>query len=354
MKVVLLAQLPPPSGGIASWTKRMQVAELKNDWKVAIVDEKVIGGRDIFGENTKKKLSVEAKRCWGIWKNLWKELNDKNAKIVHSSIPAGFTGMLRETICAIITKIRGRKFIIHFRCTVPNMVKDHKTLFIFKTLVSLSNAVILLNTPSMEFVAKHMPRKTVKLIPNFVSVDEKKNDRIYETDKITVLYVGGVIREKGCADIFECAKRTPQINYRLVGAVDKEMKEQLVPKNVTLCSETDKDGVQREINKADIFLFASFFHGEGFSNALAEAMANGLPCVVSDWAANADMIEDKGGFVVPVHDIDKMVEAIEKLSSNSSMRREMGKWNQMKVERYYSQDCVTSQYVDLYEKLISE
>lgn len=130
------------------------------------------------------------------------------------------------------------------------------------------------------------------------------------------------------------------------------MKGQQIPENVTLCGETNKEGVQKEFNKADIFLFASFFHGEGFSNALAEAMANGLPCVVSDWAANADMIENKGGFVVPVHDTPKMVEAIEKLSFDSSMRREMGEWNRMKVERYYTQECVTSQYVDLYEELL--
>lgn len=352
MKVVLLAQLPPPSGGIASWTKRMSEAELKNGWKVAIVDEKVIGGRDIFGENTKKKITVEVKRCWGIWKNLWRELNDKNAVVVHSSIPAGFTGMLRETICTLLTKIRRRKFIIHFRCTVPNMVKDRKTLFMFNTLVSLSDAVIVLNTPSEVFVKQHKPCKKVKLIPNFVSNDETNSKRSYETDKITVLYVGGVIREKGCVDIFECAKRTPKINYRLVGAIDKEMKEQQIPENVTLCGETDKIGVQKELDRADIFMFVSFFHGEGFSNALAEAMSNGLPCIVSDWAANADMIEDKGGCVVPIHDIDKMVSAIESIESDSSLRRAMGEWNQMKVERCYTQECVTSQYVDLYEELL--
>ena len=352
MKVILLAQLPPPSGGIASWTKRMQVAELKNNWKSAIVDEKVIGGRDIFGDNTKKKLSVEIKRCLGIWKNLWKELKDKEATVVHSSIPAGFTGMLRETFCAIITKMKGRKFIIHFRCTVPNMVKDGKTLLMFRVLVSLSDAVIALNTPSLIFTKKYFPNKKVKLIPNFVAVDEKKKNRKYETEKVTVLYAGGVIREKGCIDILECAKRTPHINYRLVGAVDKEMKNQEIPSNVILCGETNKEGVQRELNNADIFMFVSFFHGEGFSNALAEAMANGLPCVVSDWAANADMIEDKGGYVTLVHDIDKMAFAIEKLASDAFLRKKMGEWNQMKVEQYYTQDCVTSQYVDLYEEVL--
>ena len=96
MKAVLLAPLPPPSGGIASWAKRMQTVKLKNDWNVVIVDEKVIGGRDIFGANMRKNIPTEMKRCLKIWRDLWKSLNDHEVKVVHSNIPAGFTGMLRE------------------------------------------------------------------------------------------------------------------------------------------------------------------------------------------------------------------------------------------------------------------
>lgn len=352
MKVILLAQLPPPSGGIASWTKRMQTAKLKNEWESVIVDERVIGGRSIFGANTKKNLLVEAKRCCGIWKNLWKELNDRNAVVVHSSIPAGFTGMLREIVCALITKLRRRKFIIHFRCTVPNMVKDGKNLLVFNILVSLSDAVIALNSPTEEFVHKHAPGKLVRLIPNFVSVEETNQKEKTRNNACTVLYVGGVIQEKGCLDIIHCAERTPDITYRLVGAVGNDMKDVKRPSNVFFCGETDKKGVQNELDQADIFMFVSQFHGEGFSNALAEAMAKKLPCVVSKWAANADMIENKGGFVVDVHDISAMVDAVNTLSSDKKLRDAMGNWNYNKVIEKYSESCVTSQYVDLYEQVV--
>lgn len=353
MKVILLAPLPPPSGGIASWAKRMQTTELKNDWLVEIVDEKVIGGRDIFGNNTGKSLKVEAKRCFNIWHKLNVCLKDQNAKIVHSSIPAGFTGMLREVICALITKLHGRKFIIHFRCTIPNMVKDNKTLFVFKRLVSLSDAVIVLNIRSQDFVKKYFKNKEIKLIPNFVSLDETDCIQSDRDTGINVVYIGGVIQEKGCADIIKCAEKTPSINYRLIGAVGDDMKNIALPSNVIFCGETDKNGVQKELEKADIFMFVSLFHGEGFSNALAEAMAKKLPCVVSDWAANADMIEDKGGYVVQVHDVDAMVHAVSELAENECLRKQMGTWNQNKVKQFYSQRCVTDQYVDLYESLVN-
>lgn len=351
MKAVLLAPLPPPSGGIASWANRMKNAKLKNGWTVEIVDEKVIGKREIFGANAKKKnIWTEIKRCFGIWKNLWKALNDKDAKIVHSSIPAGVTGMLRELICAVITRLRGRPFIIHYRCTVPNLVKSRVSLIVFKLLTNISNASIVLNNTSDLFVRKNS-NTPVYLIPNFVSADEI-NSISHKNNQFTILYVGGVIEEKGCLDMISTAKQMPECKFRLVGAVSEEMSHVKIPENVCLLGEMNKDGVKKELSSADVFFFASFFHGEGFSNALAEAMASGLPCVVSDWAANADMIEDKGGFVVSVHDIASMAKAIKTLKANPEMRVTMGAWNQQKVRDKYTQDYVTGQYVDVYESLL--
>ena len=128
MKVILLAPLPPPAGGIAGWTQRMTEVQLKNGWEVNVVDEKVIGGRSVFGKEAKKNLMIEIKRSVKIWQNLSLSLKNKESRIVQSCIPAGTTSMLREIICALITKIHRRKFIVHFRCTIPNMVKSKTSL----------------------------------------------------------------------------------------------------------------------------------------------------------------------------------------------------------------------------------
>ncbi len=355
MRAILLAPLPPPAGGIASWAKRMQVAELKNGWNVTVVDEKVIGGREIFGENAgKRSLWVEAKRCFNIWKNLWIGLNDADVKIVHSNIPAGLTGMLREIICALITKVRRKKFIIHYRCTVPNMVKSKIQTFVFKILTNLSDAVIALNTASEEFTNKHSKTKVV-LIPNFVSFDEmQKEEKGLNADEFVVSYVGGVIPEKGCMDIIEAAKLLPDVKFSLAGAIGKDVMEikAEVSDNVQFLGEQDKQGVQNVLMTSDVFVFASYFHGEGFSNALAEAMAAGLPCVVTDWAANADMIGKDGGIVVRINDPKGIADAVQTLKDNEELRLKMGAYNQQKVTTVYSQEVVTSQYVDLYESLL--
>ena len=76
--------------------------------------------------------------------------------------------------------------------------------------------------------------------------------------------------------------------------------------NVFLVGVLNRSEVMREMSEADVFVFLSKYIGEGFSNALAEAMASGLPCLVSDWAANADMIENKGGIVVESNDVNEI------------------------------------------------
>lgn len=351
MKVVLLAPLPPPSGGIATWAKRMQSAKLKNGWKVEIVDEKVFGNREIKGDNIHKNLFVELKRSISIWRRLNKALGDSEAKVVHCSIPAAPTSMLREIGSAVITKLHRRKFIVHFRCTVPNMIQSKVALLLFKVLTGLSNAVIVLNTASVDF-AKQNTKTQVMLIPNFVSLAEIC-EKEWDFRSFTATYIGNVVEDKGCIDIIEAARLLPDSEFRLVGKVDnKVLSIPQIPENVVFVGEVGREGVEEELAKANVFLFPSYYIGEGFSNSLAEAMAAQLPCIVTDWAANWDMIGEEGGFCVNKQSPEEIVAAIRRLKASPEMQKNMGLYNRNKVRTQYSQEYITGKYVDLYETLV--
>ena len=351
MKVVLLAPTPPPIGGIAQWTVRMMEANLKNGWEVLVVDERIVGKREFFGDRVKHNYVDEVKRCLSIWKRLWKTLKDKDAKVVHSCIAANTMPVLRELICAIISKINGRKFIIHFRCTIPNIVSGKINILALKMICNISDCVMVLNKQSENYVKKISSTQTC-LIPNFVNLDEITHGH-FVNDKIErVVYVGGVIETKGCIDLIHIAKQFPDIEFRLIGNPEqKVIDEAREVNNVVLTGSVNHNQVQEELSKADVFAFLSYFPGEGFSNALAEAMANGLPCLVSDWAANPDMIEDQGGEVVPARDVDSAVSALKRMFS-IEVRRKQSAFNVRKVESSYRDDVVQEQYVDCYERVL--
>lgn len=349
MKVILLAPLPPPAGGIAGWTQRMKDVKLKNNWSVEIVDEKVIGGRSVFGKDSKRNILAEGKRCIKIWASLIKELKINDTKVVQSCIPAGTTSMLREIVCGLITKIHKRKFIIHFRCTLPNMIQSKSAKIVFNILVKLSDCIFVLNTASADFVKHSHPKKRYAVIPNFIESDSMFQKDVFSPHISTLTYVGGVIPEKGCDLIVKIAEHFPDKKFRLIGKIGMDIS--LFPENVILLGEQPQSVVQRELDNTDVFLFLSRFSGEGFSNALAEAMSRSVPCIVSDWAANGDMIENRGGIVLRDYSLDEAIMAIDQLE-NEDVRRRCSKWNYNKVLNSYTDEIVTSKYIDVYEDLI--
>ena len=350
-KVILLAPTPPPAGGIARWTMRMLNAKLDYNWKIELIDEKVIGKREVFGKNAKKNFIEEIKRCIKIWTELNKKLKDKNVFVVHSCIPSATLSMIREYICACITKHHKKKFIIHFRCTVPNTTKGRIGKIILELLCKKSDKIIILNRQSEEFLKK-ITNTDLKLIPNFIDSSELVNSKIINKQIKKVIYTGGVIEQKGCKDIIKVAEAYPNVEFKLIGKIDQEIKQSAEKyKNVVITDEKSSKEITEELKMADVFIFLSYFSGEGFSNALVEAMAAGLPCIVSDWAANADMIENKGGIIVPCKSPEKAIEALRKIK-DFKIRQMQSEFNIKKVRDNYIDYIVINKYVNLYEECL--
>ena len=259
--------------------------------------------------------------------------------------------MIREYICARITHQRKRKFIIHFRCTTPNTTQGRLGHFVFKKICKISDHIIVLNTPSLKHI-ETVCNTSVEIIPNFVDVSEISESKEIEEKVKVALYVGGVIETKGCSLICDIAKEFPDIQFRLVGKAEQAIidKAASLP-NIILTGPKNKSEVKEELKAADLFLFLSHFRGEGFSNSLAEAMAFGIPCIATDWAANSDMIENKGGIIVDVDDFDASVEALQ-LELDYKKRKKQSKFNVEKVKNFYVSNIVLDKYVDCYERVI--
>lgn len=239
---------------------------------------------------------------------------------------------------------------MHFRCTTPNTTQGKLGHFVFEKVCKISDHIIVLNTPSLKHV-KTVCNTSVEIIPNFVDVSEINDNKKIE-DKVKVaLYVGGVIEAKGCSLICDIAKEFPDIQFRMVGKAEQTIIDQAdsLP-NVILTGPKGKSEVKEELKAADLFLFLSHFRGEGFSNSLAEAMAFGIPCIATDWAANSDMIENKGGTIISVDNINASVEAV-RLELDYKKRKEQSKFNVEKVKCFYASNIVLDKYVDCYERL---
>jgi glycosyltransferase involved in cell wall biosynthesis len=86
---------------------------------------------------------------------------------------------------------------------------------------------------------------------------------------------------------------------------------------------TDLRLKQEALVDADLFVMPS--HTENFCNALFEAMATGLPCVVSDCLNYAAEVADRGAGLAVPRDPELFAGAIVNLLSNPALRTKMGK-----------------------------
>lgn len=101
----------------------------------------------------------------------------------------------------------------------------------------------------------------------------------------------------------------------------------------------------------DIFVLPSLW--EGMPLAILEAMASGLPCVVSDIAGNNHLIEnEKNGFLVDALDANMLTERLLFLIENEDTCVKMGKENRRVVEMSYDIQSRVHKISNLYCSLL--
>jgi len=96
---------------------------------------------------------------------------------------------------------------------------------------------------------------------------------------------------------------------------------------------------------------ASAVGGEGFPNVIAEAMACGVPCVVTDVGDSAEIVGDTG-IVVPAGDPEALAAGWERiLSMPQAERARLGLAARGRIEERFDLASVTARYEELYRRL---
>jgi glycosyltransferase involved in cell wall biosynthesis len=110
-----------------------------------------------------------------------------------------------------------------------------------------------------------------------------------------------------------------------------------------------RDDMPRLMASLDILASASF--GEAFPNVLGEAMACGVPCVVTDVGDSAEIVGDTGR-VVQSGDMEGLAQYIQEvLSMPMAERARLGQKARARVEANYEIGHVTRLYEELYERI---
>ncbi|MGE4659095.1 MAG: glycosyltransferase family 4 protein [Gammaproteobacteria bacterium] len=91
---------------------------------------------------------------------------------------------------------------------------------------------------------------------------------------------------------------------------------------------------------------------EGLARALIEAMAYGIPPIVTNCGGNPELVVDGiSGLVIPVCDAKAISQAIGQMYKNPGMRREMGRAARERIKKHFNIEDTIKQTTDLYQLL---
>jgi glycosyltransferase EpsD len=91
---------------------------------------------------------------------------------------------------------------------------------------------------------------------------------------------------------------------------------------------------------------------EGLPVNVMEAMATGLPLVVTDCRGNRDLVQNgENGFVVGIDDAEGMAERIEYIYKNKKIREKAREYNLENIKNY-SLDVVRIKMSEIYKEML--
>lgn len=352
--ILFISPLPPPHGGIATWTNEIFQYGLPDGSQLSLVDTRIRGKRNIFDPSAFS--FVEFFRTVTILSSLIYQLVINRPRLVHLNSSLSTFGIFREMSCAMLASIFRVPVISHYHGNLPDFRGERffgLSQFCLRALMRISKINIVTNTHSFaQAKMLNASKANIVFLPNFIQDKTFDLEIRKESCQCRAIFAGGITRAKGCAEILTAALRLPTIEFHLFGKMHDDMAALFAnaPKNIFLHGVISHDELLKEMCKSDFLLFPSYT--EGFPLTVLEAMSIGLPVIATRVGAIPDMVEnDLGGYLVAPRDVDGLINAINLLASDSKLRLTMGKFNRQKSFNQYRYSIVIEQLSQLYNQL---
>lgn len=212
-----------------------------------------------------------------------------------------------------------------------------------------------------ELIAAGVPADRIVELPNGVETARPPRTDHRLHDPACVLYVGRLHQQKGLDTLLHAfAMLRGQLDrpvvLRLLGEGPAGATLRALAARLGIAADVDfvgrHDDVWSYLDGADIFVLPS--RAEGLSNALLEAMAAGVPPVVTDIPGNRDVVEDgRTGMIVAVDDAPALASAMGRMLADPELRAALGSAAHRTAERIYGLDRLAARYTDLYRSLLN-
>lgn len=180
-------------------------------------------------------------------------------------------------------------------------------------------------------------------------------------DPPVICTVSRLSPEKNVGLLLEAAgllkKRGREFSLWIVGEGPQREELERAAGRLQLTARTTFLGYQEQVAaillRADLFALTSWYEG-GRAQAVMEAQAAGLPCVLSDVGDNASMLDGGSGLLFPEGSASACAAQLDTLLQNPQLRMEMGDRARQKAFDVYNLQTMADGYRQVYETLLAQ
>ena len=285
------------------------------------------------------------------------ELSPRQYDLAHAffALPSGLLCYRHRDTLPYIVSLRGsdvpgfnRRLAMHYTFLKP----------LVKRVWSGAASVIANSDDLRSLALKTNPLQQVDVIANGVDTRDFQppRDSVRREGPLRILAVSRLTERKGLDIIIRALPKILEkkdVVIKVVG--DGDLRDYLqnlaielgVQSKVDLAGYVPHDELPELYHQADMFVLPS--HWEGMSNALLEAMACGLPTIVTNTGDSNKLIKDNG-LIVQENTPESWSAAVLQLADEPDARENMGQASR-RIAQEYSWANVARRYLDVYRKV---
>lgn len=218
-----------------------------------------------------------------------------------------------------------------------------------------ASAVVANSSQFADLFQQQFPGLQAKIITNGIDTKAFKPVEHKSSNTIKIVTSARLIPRKGIDVLINACKRLHDNNIafelHIAGeGPEEEPLKQLCHKlrlssHVFFLGRIERSAMQSLLPQCDIFVLPSY--AEGMSNAVLEALACGLPLILTSTGGTAELIKENG-YVVPAGDDLMLADKLMNLCEDEDLRLRMGQ-NSRQHAMAFSWQMIAQQYHDLYK-----
>jgi glycosyltransferase involved in cell wall biosynthesis len=190
--------------------------------------------------------------------------------------------------------------------------------FLFRRIFRKARFVISLGGKLTTILQHNTAPEKVVVIPNAVNLPAVREIKMPH-EPMRMLFVARFASNKGVHVLMEAIqklnkkgfKKKLQFNLAGKGPLYESYLQRYLISNVKFLGFVPDEELPQIYKHNDAFVFPTLF--EGMPTVVLEAMSYGMPVVVTDVGATAQLVDEKNGFLIERDNVDALVHAIEQL-----------------------------------------